>query len=36
MDSCPLCGERLHDAADHLGEGYVDAEAFEDTEAVGT
>jgi hypothetical protein len=30
MDSCPLCGDRLHDAAIHLGEGYVDAEVVED------
>jgi hypothetical protein len=34
MESCPLCGERLHDIADHLGEGYVDAEAVEEVEVV--
>jgi len=35
-DSCPLCGERLHSAAAHLGEGYVDADAVDDIEAAET
>lgn len=30
ITSCPLCGERLHSAAVHIGEGYVDADAVED------
>jgi hypothetical protein len=30
MESCPLCGERLHSVAAHLGEGVIDAEAVED------
>lgn len=34
MESCPLCGERLHDVAAHLDEAYVDADAVEEAEVV--
>jgi hypothetical protein len=34
MQSCPLCGERLHDVVDHLGEGYIDSDAVEEDELV--
>lgn len=30
MVSCPLCGERLHDASAHLGQGVIEGEATED------
>lgn len=29
IESCPLCGERLHGAEAHLGEGYIESEAVE-------
>jgi DNA-binding transcriptional ArsR family regulator len=29
MESCPLCGERLHTAIAHLDEGYIDGDAVE-------
>lgn len=36
IDSCPLCGDRLHDAAARLDEGYIDAEAVEEVSNVET
>jgi len=32
MESCPLCGERLHSAAGKLDEGYIDAEVVEEAD----
>ena len=29
MESCPLCGERLHTASANLDEGYIDGEAVD-------
>ncbi len=34
MESCPLCGERLHHAAAHLTEGVIDADAVEIDDAM--
>lgn len=36
ISSCPLCGERLHSAAIHVGEGYVESDAVEEDEIVNT
>jgi len=32
MESCPLCGERLHNHSAHLDEGYIDAVAIEEAD----
>lgn len=32
MESCPLCGERLHNPASHLDEGYIDAVVVEEAD----
>ncbi|HEX6456384.1 MAG TPA: hypothetical protein VF009_07685 [Solirubrobacterales bacterium] len=36
MESCPLCGERLHASAAHLDEGYIDAEVIEEADVETT
>lgn len=36
MESCPLCGERLHGSAAQLDEGYIDAEVIEEAEVEST
>jgi len=36
MDSCPLCGERLHSPSGNLDEGYIDAVVVEETDVEST
>jgi len=36
MESCPLCGERLHVSAAHLDEGCIDAEVIEEADVETT
>jgi len=36
MESCPLCGERLHNAAAHLDEGYIEAVVVEEVDVEST
>jgi len=36
MESCPLCGERLHSSAAHLDEGYIDAVVVEEANVEST